>query len=52
MRIYSDNALRAIFDTTETIALVGASDKPRRASNSVVAYLLAASRRLVTLGAA
>lgn len=40
MPTYSDDALRTIFDTTKTIALVGASDKPNRASNSVIAFLL------------
>lgn len=37
---YSDDTLRRLFDSTKTIALVGASDKPHRASNEVMAFLL------------
>ncbi|MGD1933433.1 MAG: CoA-binding protein [Candidatus Phaeomarinobacter sp.] len=40
MHTYSDDMLRRLFDSTKTIALVGASDKPHRASNSVMAFLL------------
>ncbi len=37
---YSDETLRDLFERTKTIALVGASDKPHRASNEVMAFLL------------
>lgn len=40
MPAYSDDFLRAVLTTTKTIALVGASDKPSRASNSVMKFLL------------
>jgi len=40
MPLQTDDALRALFDTTKVVALVGASDKPHRASNSVMAFLL------------
>ncbi|RCK48694.1 CoA-binding protein [Thalassospira profundimaris] len=34
------NSLRELFNTTKTIALVGASPKPERPSNRVMAFLL------------
>ena len=37
---YSNDSLRDLFKRTKTIALVGASDKPQRASNEVMAFLL------------
>lgn len=36
-----DAALKALFDNTQTIALIGASPKPHRASNEVMGFLLA-----------
>ncbi|MGB0922415.1 MAG: CoA-binding protein [Alphaproteobacteria bacterium] len=36
-----DAALTALFDSTQTIALIGASPKPHRASNEVMGFLLA-----------
>lgn len=36
-----DNAIRAILQTTRRIAMVGASDRPQRASNHVQAFLQA-----------
>lgn len=35
-----DAALMALFDATKTIALIGASPKPHRASNEVMGFLL------------
>ena len=37
---YSNDSLRDLIKRTKTIALVGASDKPQRASNEVMAFLL------------
>ncbi len=41
MQTYSDDMLRSLFAATKVIALVGASDKSHRASNEVLAFLLA-----------
>lgn len=40
MPTYSDDLIRTLFDKTKVIALVGASPKSHRASNSVMGFLL------------
>ena len=43
----TDANLRHIFDTTQTIAMVGASMKPERASNRVGHFLVARGYRVI-----
>jgi uncharacterized protein len=47
MPLQSDQELRDLLTSVETIALVGASAKPERASNSVMAFLLAHGYRVI-----
>ncbi len=42
-----DDDIRALFDSTQRIALVGASKKPERASNEVMGFLLAMGFQVV-----
>jgi predicted CoA-binding protein len=42
---YSDNYIRAILSTVKTVAVVGASTNPARASNIVLKYLIAKQYR-------
>ena len=42
---YSDNYIRAILSTVNTVAIVGASTNPARASNIVLKYLIAKQYR-------
>lgn len=44
-----DATLRAIFERTKTIALVGASPKPQRPSHGVMRYLLAAGYEVIPI---
>ncbi|MDX1457537.1 MAG: CoA-binding protein [Marinobacter sp.] len=39
MPLHDDKAIRQLLDSVTTIALVGASDKPHRASHEVMAFL-------------
>lgn len=52
MRIEHDDALRALLQTTRSIALVGLSDKPHRDSHRVAAYLIAAGYRVLPVNPA
>lgn len=45
--LQTDDDLRALFDRTQRIALVGASKKPERPSNEVMAFLLASGFEVV-----
>jgi uncharacterized protein len=47
MPLQSDQELRDLLTSVKTIALVGASAKPERASNSVMAILLAHGYRVI-----
>tara|TARA_R110002072_G_scaffold44055_1_gene123588 strand:+ start:313 stop:741 length:429 start_codon:yes stop_codon:yes gene_type:complete len=44
-----DATLRAIFERTKTIALVGASPKPQRASHGVMRYLLSVGYQVIPI---
>ena len=43
----TDEDIRALFDKTQRIALVGASKKPERPSNEVMAFLLASGFEVI-----
>ena len=47
MPLTQDAEIKALLETTQTIALVGASPKPERDSNRVMAYLLARGYRVI-----
>lgn len=47
MPLTADAEIRALLETTHTIALVGASPKPERDSNRVMAFLIAQGFRVI-----
>jgi uncharacterized protein len=47
MPLTDDAGIKALLETTKTIALVGASPKPERDSNRVMGYLLARGYRVI-----
>jgi uncharacterized protein len=47
MPLTADADIKALLQTTKTIALVGASPKPERDSNRVMAYLLARGYQVI-----
>jgi hypothetical protein len=47
MPIHSDEGLRELLSSTKTIALVGASPNPQRASHSVMHYMLDQGYRVI-----
>ena len=49
---YDDNYLKQILTSVKTIALVGASPKPDRASHRVMAYLQARGYRVIPINPA
>ena len=47
MPITSDAEIRKLLETAKLIAMVGASDRPERASNGVIAYLQGRGYRVI-----